>query len=396
MYPSRWSARAGPAVLLAAVASAAGAQQAATLSKPDAETRESFTLISSIRELPSGRVLVADRQDKVVQLVDLSAGTSTRVGREGQGPGEYGLPFTLLGLPNGETLLYDLLGRRFLILGLDGKPGGILEMPRPAGAAPGGPIAGLGLNNVRGIDGQGRIYFEGSPFTATGGTADSVPIYRWDRTRPVFDTIGWVAVPPGSAIASGGGNRVSVQIGGGKVWAPAETWDVAGDGRVARVISSPYRVIWLTGGSRAVAGPVQPYTPIRVTDADKALYLENRRKNRGNFAIVVGGGGGGGGGSRRGPPPGPPAQDPEFSETMPPFLGRGAVLATPDGEVWVLRSRPAGDKIPTYDVFDRTGALVKKVRLNPESRVVGFGKGAVYVARTDEDDLQYLERYRRP
>src|ERR1041384_2812167 len=136
VYPSRWSARAGPAVLLAAVASAAGAQQAATLSKPDAETRESFTLISSIRELPSGRVLVADRQDKVVQLVDLSAGASTRVGREGQGPGEYGLPFTLLGLPNGETLLYDLLGRRFLILGLDGKPGGILEMPGPGRAAP--------------------------------------------------------------------------------------------------------------------------------------------------------------------------------------------------------------------------------------------------------------------
>ena len=81
---------------------------------------------------------------------------------------------------------------------------------------------------------------------------------------------------------------------------------------------------------------------------------------------------------------------------MPPFTGRGAVLASPDGEAWVLRTRSAGDKVPTYDVFDRTGALVKKVMLNQSSRVVGFGKGTVYVARTDDDDLQYLERYKKP
>jgi hypothetical protein len=72
------------------------------------------------------------------------------------------------------------------------------------------------------------------------------------------------------------------------------------------------------------------------------------------------------------------------------------VQVTPEGEVWVLRTRPAGDKVPTYDVFDRNGALVKKVVLNPRSRVVGFGRGAVYVTRSDEDDLLYLERYRRP
>jgi len=39
---------------------------------------------------------------------------------------------------------------------------------------------------------------------------------------------------------------------------------------------------------------------------------------------------------------------------------------------------------------------VKKVSLNPDSRVVGFGKGTVYVARVDQDDLQYLQRYKRP
>ena len=93
---------------------------------------------------------------------------------------------------------------------------------------------------------------------------------------------------------------------------------------------------------------------------------------------------------------GGPVPPQEFADTKPPFDGSsaGSVLATPEGEAWVLRTRPAADKVPTYDVFDRTGALVRKVSLNPNSRVVGFGRGTVYVARTDEDDLQYLQKYR--
>ena len=381
--------------LLITVTSAAGAQQRAALARPDAESKESFTRISAVRELPSGKVLVADMQDKVVQLVDFAAGTATKVGREGQGPGEFSLPAALLPLPNGETLLYDIMARRFLTISPEGKPGGIVEMPRPAAAVQGtvGPIVAFGMNDVRGVDAQGRIYFQGSPFSPTGGTADSVAILRWDRTRPVFDTVGFVAQPAGSAVSSRSGNNFQVRIGGGKVWAPAETWDVSGDGRVARVTPSPYRVIWMAGPGQAVAGSPQPYVPIKVTEADKALYKENLKKVK-PMMITIGGPGGGG---RAGaPPPNLQAQEPEFEETMPPFVGRGSVLATPDGEVWVLRTRPASDKIPTYDVFDRTGALVRKVSLNPDSRVVGFGKGTVYVARTDEDDLQYLQRYRRP
>ena len=381
--------------LLITVTSAVSAQQRAALAKPDAESRESFTRISSIRELPSGKVLVADMQDKVVQLVDFAAGTAAKVGREGQGPGEFSLPAALLGLPNGETLLYDIMARRFLTISPDGKPGGIVEMPRPAAAQQGtvGPVVAFGMNDVRGVDAQGRIYFQGSPFSPTGGTADSVAILRWDRTRPVFDTVGFVAQPAGSAVSSRSGNNFQVRIGGGKVWAPAETWDVSGDGRVARVTPSPYRVIWMAGPGQAVAGSPQAYVPIKVTEADKALYKENLKKVKPMMITIGGPGGGGRGGA---PPPHFQAQEPEFEETMPPFVGRGSVLATPDGEVWVLRTRPASDRIPTYDVFDRTGALVRKVSLNPDSRVVGFGKATVYVARTDEDDLQYLQRYRRP
>ena len=85
----------------------------------------------------------------------------------------------------------------------------------------------------------------------------------------------------------------------------------------------------------------------------------------------------------------------EWPETLPPFTGNDAVQMTPEGQVWVQRVKSAGDKTPSYDVFDGTGKLVGAVTLRPRSRVAGFGKGTVYVVRTDEDDLQYLERYRR-
>jgi hypothetical protein len=68
----------------------------------------------------------------------------------------------------------------------------------------------------------------------------------------------------------------------------------------------------------------------------------------------------------------------------------------PNGELWVQRSQPA-EAAPLYDVFDGQGRLVRQVRLQKDTRLVGFGATSVYVARTDTgDDLQYLQRFRRP
>jgi hypothetical protein len=387
---TRFQVLVGTLAALAAVSPAAS-QVKVSLAKPDAESAESFTQITSVRELPSGKVLLSDSRDKVVQLLDLTSGTMTKVGREGQGPGEYGLPRGLYALPTGETLLYDMAGQRLMTITPDGKPGSFVEMPRPPSNGQGGPMI-MGIRDIRGVDSQGRLYFQGSPFGPNGASMDTIPIMRWDRVKPTMDTVGYFKGP--QAQASGSAGRMEVRIGGGKIWTPQEAWDVAGDGRVARVMPSPYRVVWYAAG-KPTAGAVQPYTPIKVTQAEKDLFLESRRRNPGMMISI--GGGGNRTMSTAGPPPNQPP--PEFEETMPPFAGGpggATVVASPDGEVWVARTRPASDKIPTYDVFDKTGALVKKVSLNPNSRVVGFGKGTVYVVRMDEDDLQYLQRYKKP
>ena len=104
------------------------------------------------------------------------------------------------------------------------------------------------------------------------------------------------------------------------------------------------------------------------------------------------------GGNTRSAGVAPPSRIPEptdWPDVKPAFTSQAAIAA-PNGQLWVLRTRAASDKVPTYDVFDATGRVVSRVALPPSTRLVGFGNGTVYLARSDEDDLQYLQRYKLP
>ena len=384
---------------LAGLATWLPAQSRVALTKPEATFADPFTSVRGIRELPDGRVVVSDLQDKVVQLVDFRAAIATKIGREGQGPEEYAMPAGLYALPDGGALLQDFGNRRFLSIGPDGKVGRAISPPQPAipagaGPARGGPPMMMGaLLDPRGVDQPGRIYFQGMALPGgEGGTVDSVPIMRWDRARTI-DTVAWLPVSPDmrpQVIRSG--NTMQVRIGSQRAWPAQVQWGVAGDGRIALVQPDPYRVTWLAPAGRT-AGPVVPYAPIKVTDADRKDYQERMARAR---PMMVAFGGPAGARPATPPPSIRATQDePEWPDTKPPFTGRDAVLVTPAGEVWVERTRRADDPAPVYDIFDRAGRLTGRATLRPRSRIVGFGRGAVYVVRTDEDDLEYLERYRR-
>jgi len=45
-------------------------------------------------------------------------------------------------------------------------------------------------------------------------------------------------------------------------------------------------------------------------------------------------------------------------------------------------------------VFRADGMQIRKVILPVGRRLVGFGKGVVYLRETTKDELQYLEQYR--
>ena len=124
------------ALLAVAALPVAAQQPTRTLAKPLAEHSEPFSQIAAIRELKDGRLLVVDSRDKLVQLVDLTAKTATKVGREGSGPGEYGLPTQLFALPGDSSVIFDPLNQRYLMVHPDGKPGASFRVGDEPSAPP--------------------------------------------------------------------------------------------------------------------------------------------------------------------------------------------------------------------------------------------------------------------
>lgn len=358
------------------------------LGPPEVEFAEPFTVVTSLRELRDGRVLVADSRDKTVQLIDLAAGHAVRVGREGAGPGEYALPQRLIALPGDTTLLYDPVNGRLLLILPDGTPGPLLRLPEAVNPA--------SLGAPRAADALGHFYYESTRPGRPGELASSSPVdvLRFDRKTGRLDTLATLALPAERSEGSRslpGGMLLSFT---NKPLAPQDVAAYAADGRVAVVRAKDYHVEWLASDGGRVTGPPIPYQPVRVTEAERKAFLESR--TRPGQIIVRGGAGAGGSVPRAAPAPGgdPFADVPvDWPEWKPPFLANAALVA-PDGRLWVLATRAHDDPIPRYDVIDAGGRLVERIALPARTRLVGFGRGVVYLARSDRDDLQWLGRYR--
>ena len=369
------------------------AQVARQLTKPDAEFAEPFTAVSGIRELKDGRVVAIDSRDKIVQIVDFKAGTGTKVGREGSGPGEYAFPMRLVPLPGDSSGVYDMLNARLLVVLPNGKPGPFLTVEQASTQGPGGGTVRIGGSAPRYADAKGRLYWTGQPFNAPRQgempkSADSVPVMRYDRDTKKTDTLAWTRVAKNNVQTSGNSGNMQVRIGMSNPFQPRDEWAVTPDGRVLVLRAPEYRVEWYGPSGKGATATIA-YPPIKVTEKHKEEWRESRKQqtslmvtmNNGQRSV------------RTGPPPADAPDPGNWPEVMPPFLDN-SVFVAPNGQVWVNRTRAAGDDAPRFDVIDAGGKVAMQVVLPKKTRLVGLGSGTAYVVRTDDDDLQYLQRYR--
>ena len=370
---------------LSAIAAAPlGAQRApavTTLSAPEVEFAEPFSNLSGLRELSDGRVVVSDRLEKAVRVLDLRRGTFHEIGRVGSGPGEFQMPGALLPLPADSTLLVDFGNMRLTVIEPSGRMGKSLSMLSSIGE----------LRNPSGVDRTGRLYFTamGGLRPGSDGPPDSVAILGWDRASDAADTLAMLPSPEStvSMRSSGGGGGFSLR--GISPLAPRHGWAVDADGRIAVVWPEDYHVEWIDPrGSRHVSPPVR-YVPVPVTEEDKKAWAEGMANATG-VMMAVGGEGGGGARTIRMPRPDP--ADMAWPAVKPPFEASEIQFA-PDGSLWVERYVKHGAP-SAVDVFDREGRLAGQIIYPQGRRFLGFGDGVVYLVRKDADDLEWLERYR--
>ncbi len=360
------------------------------LATPDASFPEAFSMVSGLRELPDGRVMIADGLGQALVVADLAAGRADTLGRVGQGPAEYRQPDGLFPLPGDSTLLVDLGNGRLTALGPDGSFG---ETTPIAQGEP-GPHGGMVFVLPRGVDVQGRVYFLSSfgGMRPGGQPPDSAPILRWDRATGSVDTLAQVKLPGRNVTRGGGGGEQMVRMLPIPM-SPQDDWAVARDGRVALVRSADYHVEWINPDGRPVVGSANRYRPVSVGQAEKEQWVEQLAVSGLSISVSIENGrrsmsfGRGRGGSQAG------VDEYQWPDAMPAFRA-GRTRVTPEGSLWVERYTKAGAE-PVFDVFDGNANLVERVILPTGARVVGFGRDAVYVIRPDEFDLQWLERYRR-
>lgn len=342
------------------------AQQIATtrLGAPTASPSEAFTKITGAVELAGGKLLVADETERRLAIIDLASGAATSVGRVGSGPGEFRAIGRLIPRPDGGAYLVDFALRRLLPVASDGTLQNTIPYP------------GITLQ-LHGIDARGVLY--GDAFLPRQGTSlpDSMWILRWDPATARADTlmkydaaVSAMIVLPGQAYHA---------------FAPRDAWAPLPSGDIAVLNAASYRATVWSGGRLAKSAQV-PWEPVRVTDAEKAAF---NRERAGQPTRTLGQAAGSA-------PAAPPKFETVFPATMAPFETEKVRMA-PDGRLWVERLRAAADTLSRYDVIDGpSGALVGKVVLAPRASIVGFGKGAIFVAERDADDIMYVRRYASP
>ncbi len=339
---------------------------------------EPLSEIMGLAELRDGRVMLTDRVERALILGDFRTGVRKTLGRNGAGPTDYGTPFGPINWRGDTLLVYDPNNHRYGKVLMDGTIVGTIAFAshRTEGFT--------GYSTPRGVDTNGRIYWDG-PVIQMQPVVQRLMQARIGRWLPGADSAEVVGEFTDHSQAE---HRFRYSA-----FRQTDAWVVSPDGRIGVLSAADYRLRWYADGKLVETGPVIPYTPVKVTDAERAAFHEQKANEFTSGAAPAGqtftptkvG-------LERAKASWP---DSLFPAVLPPFELQGALRA-PNGTIWVKRMVAATDKSARVDVLDAHGALRGYIMLPPRSRLLAVGAASVYIIATDEDGLQTLERYAIP
>jgi len=147
------------------------------------------------------------------------------------------------------------------------------------------------------------------------------------------------------------------------------------DGWIAVVRIEPYRVEWLNSSGTWIRGPEVPWERPHADATEKAAAFERVKRRIGDRAKM---------------------DDGPWADRLAPVRSNSAMIAAPNGNLFVLRAQWSKESDTRYDIFDRSGQRTAQLTLPDSERVIGFGPRSIYISVRDEDGFHHLRRHPWP
>lgn len=421
--------------LIAAQLAPAGAQTAPRPPRPlepiATTAADRFSTVANVRGLPDGRALVLDVVGRKLVFVDAALATVRVVADSSSATGNAfgGRIGGLMPYLGDSSLFLTTNNPSVLIIDADGRIARVAALPRP-GMAYGLVGGALGFS---GLDAKQRFVIRGAPGRPALKPCNrdgSRPLPTWPDTAPLIridpatkgtDTVAMLRIPL-DHIFEVAPFELDLAI---DPLPRGDDWAVLSSGAVVVVRVLDYHAeVFSADGARKV-GPRVPFEWRRLSDADKAAFVDSARTSLARLdtsvtidviermptSILSEALGACAPGSEAAPPRLPPAPAPGFvppkpkkwitgaellPDYRPPFVP-GSTRADMENNVWVRTSVAVGGR-PVYDVIDGNGRPVDHLSIPPGRVIVGFGpRGAVYMAVRDGAGTRLeLARWRKP
>jgi len=434
-------------LLLAILPGALAAQTAPAIrliNAADASTKPVFGLVTAVRQLPNGSLLVNDVLKRQLTMLDASLANPVLVADSiSGGANSYGTrPGGLIPYLADSTLFVDPVGLSMFVLDGKGAIARVASVPRSQDA----PAFTQG---APALDAKGRIVYSGGrggmrisassrpnngaanngPMIAFPDQPDTMAIVRIDPASRKLDTAGFYKIPKTKVNMTNVDGRMSIttEINPMPI---IDDWAVLSDGSIAIVRGRDYHVDWVNGDGSTTATPKLPFDWQRLSDEDKIAVIDSAKTAmeklraamgtmspekamvegmRGgaagggppvmimSFSTSDGGGGGGRGATASAGAGGPQLQfvsPSELPDYRPPFTS-GAARGDLDGNLWVRTTATRAGAVaagPIYDVINRKGEVTDRIQLPAGRSIIGFGKGGVVYMLARDEKGSWIEK----
>lgn len=328
-----------------------------------------FEGLSTVACDPEGNIYVVDSEAKNIKKFDAEGKFLKTIGREGQGPGEFG------------GLYYSTFARDRLIVWDSGNR-------RLCAFTPEGEF----------VDSASIAYDKGSVRKMRGLPTGEVLVemektFRQEPDRPQTCRIDLYS-PNLKHVRTVYKRELwrkkyirTKEFGTTTLYfpySPDVRWDVAPDGRIVIGFSANYELEVYDLSGKKISTVTHAHEPVKVTEKDKKDYFDSLAFYRM--------------GERLKETPAYITRYTEFPKHKPVY---NDILVDSSGNIWVILNRAKLDeKGRMFDVFDRMGKFISRVRIEggivfPDNRnAYILHNGSFLLIETDENDLYRVIQYK--